>query len=97
MGKLIRTSIHIVLRLDPSSGRTYTASMKEDVRWVQRFSNFDRASNLEELPLPYHFDVKASPTIRSPALKEHNDRVGVTIYGKDADWAAENKAHLYRP
>ena len=36
---------------------------------------------LEDLPLPYRFDVKALATIRYPPLREHIARVGVRIYG----------------
>ena len=39
------------------------------------------ASELEELPLPYQFDVKALATIRHRPLLEHIARVGVRIHG----------------
>lgn len=39
------------------------------------------ASELEELPLPYHFDVKALASIRHRPLREHIARVGVRIHG----------------
>ena len=39
------------------------------------------ASELEELPLPYHFDVVALPNVNSPQLRDHVARVGVRIYG----------------
>ena len=39
------------------------------------------ASDLEELPLPYRFDVKALSAISHPPLNEHIKRVGVRIYG----------------
>ncbi|MBJ6726864.1 nucleotidyltransferase domain-containing protein [Geomesophilobacter sediminis] len=39
------------------------------------------ASELDELPLPYLFDVKALSAIRHRALLEHIERVGVRIYG----------------
>lgn len=38
------------------------------------------ASELEELPLPYRFDVKALNAIQSRPLREHIERVGVRIY-----------------
>jgi uncharacterized protein len=38
------------------------------------------AGELEELPLPYRFDVAALAAIKSPALREHIERVGVCIY-----------------
>ena len=39
------------------------------------------ASELEELPLPYRFDVKALAAIQHQPLREHVARVGVRIYG----------------
>lgn len=39
------------------------------------------ASELEELPLPYQFDVKALAAIRHRPLLEHIARVGVRIHG----------------
>ena len=39
------------------------------------------ARELEDLPLPYRFDVKALAAIRSQPLREHIGRVGVRIYG----------------
>jgi predicted nucleotidyltransferase len=39
------------------------------------------ASELEELPLPYRFDVKALSAIQHQPLREHIARVGVRIYG----------------
>ncbi|HKH44239.1 MAG TPA: nucleotidyltransferase domain-containing protein [Thermoanaerobaculia bacterium] len=39
------------------------------------------ASELEELPLPYRFDVKALAAIRHRPLLEHIARVGVRIHG----------------
>ena len=38
------------------------------------------ASELDELPLPYHFDVKARATIQSRPLQEHIERVGVRVF-----------------
>lgn len=38
-------------------------------------------SELDELPLPYQFDVQALSTIVSHELMEHIKRVGVRIYG----------------
>ena len=45
------------------------------------------AMKLEELPLPYKFDVKSLASIRHLPLKEHIDRVGITIYRKAGDSA----------
>lgn len=39
------------------------------------------ASELEDLPLPYRFDVIALSTIRHEPLREHIARVGVRIHG----------------
>ena len=39
------------------------------------------AGELEELPLPYKFDVKALAAIRHRPLLEHIERVGVRIHG----------------
>jgi uncharacterized protein len=39
------------------------------------------ASELDELPLPYQYDVKALAAIRHRPLLEHIERVGVRIYG----------------
>jgi len=39
------------------------------------------ASDLDELPLPYHFDVVALVTVKSAQLRDHIARVGVRIYG----------------
>ena len=39
------------------------------------------ASELDELPLPYTFDVKALAAIRHRPLLEHIERVGVRIFG----------------
>lgn len=39
------------------------------------------ARELDELPLPYRFDVKALLSIRREALREHIARVGVRIHG----------------
>jgi predicted nucleotidyltransferase len=40
------------------------------------------AYELEELPLPYKFDVQAYKNIKNVSLKEHIDRVGIVIYTK---------------
>lgn len=38
------------------------------------------AAELEELPLPYRFDVQALAHIRHVPLREHIERVGIRIY-----------------
>jgi len=40
------------------------------------------AMELEELPLPYKFDIKAFENIRHAPLREHIERVGLMIYSK---------------
>jgi len=41
------------------------------------------AAELDELPLPYQFDVKACSEIRSAQLRDHIQRVGAVIYEKE--------------
>mgnify|MGYP000317671234 FL=1 len=38
------------------------------------------SAELDELPLPYHFDVKPFESIKLRALREHIQRVGVPVY-----------------
>ena len=38
------------------------------------------AAELDELPTPYKFDLKAFHLIQLPALREHIERVGITVY-----------------
>ena len=38
------------------------------------------AADMDELPLPYLFDIKAMASLKSPALIDHIQRVGVNIY-----------------
>jgi uncharacterized protein len=40
------------------------------------------AGELDELPLPYGFDVRAYSGLRHPALREHVDRVGTPIFAR---------------
>lgn len=37
-------------------------------------------ADLDELPLPYHFDVQAFDRIAFQPLREHIERVGVVLY-----------------
>ena len=37
-------------------------------------------SELDELPLPYRFDVLAFDLLKSEPLREHIERVGIVIY-----------------
>lgn len=41
------------------------------------------AEELDELPTPYRFDVKASGSIADGPLREHIARVGVSLYRRD--------------
>ena len=38
------------------------------------------SAELDELPLPYHFDVKPFELIKLQALREHIERVGLPVY-----------------
>jgi len=42
------------------------------------------AAELDELPLPYHYDVKPFDTIKLRSLREHIERVGIPLYPKAA-------------
>jgi predicted nucleotidyltransferase len=46
------------------------------------------ADELEELPLPYRFDVLRFEAIESAALREHIERVGLPVY-PTLGWNAE--------
>jgi uncharacterized protein len=52
------------------------------------------ADELDDLPLPYHFDVKAYSSIEYAPLLRHIARVGITLYrrepGVPADRADQN-------
>jgi predicted nucleotidyltransferase len=45
------------------------------------------AGELDELPLPYAFDVQAYQGIRHRPLREHIDRVGRSFYARAEDGA----------
>ncbi len=48
------------------------------------------ALELDELPLPYRFDVRAFASIRNARLRAHIERVGIPLYRRDeAEVAAE--------
>lgn len=38
------------------------------------------ASELDELPLPYRYDVLAFSSVRLPALRDHIERVGIKVF-----------------
>ena len=38
------------------------------------------ALEMDELPLPYLFDIKAIASLKNPALIDHIERVGLKIY-----------------
>ena len=50
------------------------------------------ADELDALPLPYRFDVKAFSCIKYVPLREHMARVGVTLYRRDLSDSAEMTA-----
>lgn len=49
------------------------------------------AYELDELPLPYRFDVKAYHDITYGPLREHSARVGVALYRRDSSAQAETR------
>ncbi len=40
-------------------------------------------AELDELPLPYTFDVQAYSAIKHPLLRDHIDKVGKTVYPRE--------------
>lgn len=63
---------------------TFKASSDIDLalEGTDDFLNAERiAGELDDLPLPYQFDVQTLSSIRHEALREHITRVGVRIYG----------------
>ena len=42
------------------------------------------AEELDELPLPYQFDVQSGDAIQHPPLREHIERVGLTLYERES-------------
>ena len=43
------------------------------------------AAELDELPLPYRFEVKPFECVKLRLLREHIERVGVTVYPVDVE------------
>jgi uncharacterized protein len=41
------------------------------------------AAELDDLPLPYRFDVQPLRNIKSKPLLDHNERVGIEVYRRD--------------
>jgi len=41
------------------------------------------AAELDELPTPYRFDVKAFHLIKLRPLREHINRIGITVYSTE--------------
>lgn len=52
---------------------------------VEELQLEEMAAELDELPLPYRFDVLAFDSITSAPLREHIQRVGLTIYLAERD------------
>mgnify|MGYP000845398206 CR=1 FL=1 len=44
--------------------------------WWKQFGS----AELDELPLPYHFDVKPFESIKRESLRDHIQRIGVPVY-----------------
>ena len=42
------------------------------------------AGELDELPLPYTFDLNIYSHVQNPDLKDHIDRVGSTLYRRES-------------
>jgi len=62
---------------------THTASSDIDLAlWgeVDALRAESIAAELDELPLPYRYDVKAFHLIELAPLREHIERVGITVY-----------------
>jgi predicted nucleotidyltransferase len=51
------------------------------------------AHELDELPTPYLFDVKAVTHIVNPALLEHIERVGLELYAADGTSSRIDSPH----
>ena len=49
------------------------------------------AGELDELPLPYLFDVQAYDAIRHQPLREHIDRVGLSFYAQSGELVMAKK------
>ncbi|MDR3088376.1 MAG: nucleotidyltransferase domain-containing protein [Desulfobulbaceae bacterium] len=47
---------------------------------IDDFACAELASELDELPLPYQFDVINFATVKNPDLPDHILRVGLTLY-----------------
>ena len=63
----------------------YSENSDIDIALFGKINLFDCGEiglNLEELPLPYKFDVVAYDDVKNTELKEHIDRVGLVIYCK---------------
>ena len=60
---------------DPNSD--IDLSIRGDVNALQTEA---LAMELDELPLPYRFDVLAFDLLKSKPLREHIERVGIVIY-----------------
>lgn len=46
---------------------------------------------LDELPLPYKFDVISFSTIHNLSLRQHIERVGIVIYKMDEEGVSEER------
>jgi predicted nucleotidyltransferase len=66
----------------PSPGSDIDLALWGDVDAVQAESI---AAELDELPLPYQYDVKPFHLIRLIPLREHIERAGLTVYPEAAE------------
>ena len=49
---------------------------------------------LDELPLPYRFELQSMSTIKNQSLLEHIERVGIVIYREDEPMMYPNETSL---
>lgn len=52
------------------------------------------ALELEDLPLPFHFDIHLAQNVHHRALREHIDRVGISLYRRHASAEAAPNSPL---
>jgi predicted nucleotidyltransferase len=65
---------------------THTASSDVDLAlWgdLDALGAESIASELDELPLPYKYDVQPFHLIKLPPLREHIERVGIMVYPEE--------------
>lgn len=60
---------------------------------LQRLDAESIALELDELPLPFHFDIHLAKEMRHRTLREHIGRVGKTLYRREL---ANDRRHFLR-